>query len=119
LVVVRPVNKTFDEVLEHAIDLGAEDVEEADDGSIRVDFLTLAYWYQVLVNPDEVSSKAKAFKENGYEVQDAETIWVPLQEVEVDSKQVERLYKVMDELEADDDVTGVYCNFVPGDPLSH
>jgi transcriptional/translational regulatory protein YebC/TACO1 len=37
LIIMRSDDRQFDKVLEQAIDLGAEDVEEADDGSFKVD----------------------------------------------------------------------------------
>ena len=54
------------------------------------------------------------FRDLGYEIHEAETIWAPLPEAELhmetDSVQAIKLAKVMENLEEDEDVTGVYCN---------
>ena len=67
----------------------------------------------MFVGPDDVASKAKAFKDLGYDIQEIDTIWVPLPDAllkcDVDSQQAKTLQKVIDEL-GDEDVTGVHSN---------
>jgi transcriptional/translational regulatory protein YebC/TACO1 len=68
------------------------------------------------VAPDDLSSKARTFRDLGYEIQEAETIWLPLPEselhMEISSKEAKKLAKVIEELEEEEDITGVYSNMV-------
>jgi transcriptional/translational regulatory protein YebC/TACO1 len=65
------------------------------------------------VGPEELSAKAREFKELGYEIHEMETIWSPLSEsqlqFEANSQQANSLQKVIDDL-GTDEVTGVYSN---------
>ena len=69
---------------------------------------------QVFVGPDDVFSTMKAFKQLGYDIQGAETVWVPLPEsqkqLDGSSERAKTLLRVKDELEAEETVTGVYSN---------
>lgn len=71
---------------------------------------------QVYVEPQNVTNKARSFKNLGYDVRAAETVWMPRlegqQQVEGSSEQAQKIGKVIDELEAKEDVTGVYSNAV-------
>src|SRR5271156_1519281 len=104
--------KNFDEIMDHAIDLGALDVEEREDANVNVSSivplcLTSA---QVFVDPEAVSLKARLFKDSGYEIHEAETVWVPLPDAQQQPEETTatKLRKIMGQLDADDDVTGVY-----------
>jgi transcriptional/translational regulatory protein YebC/TACO1 len=70
----------------------------------------------VYVEPEDVSNKARSFKNLGYDVQVAETAWMPLpegqQQLEGSSEQAQKISKVIDELGAEEEVTGVYSNAV-------
>ena len=69
----------------------------------------------MFVEPEEVALKANAFKDLGYDIQEVDTIWIPLPEslieCEVDGQQARTLQRVIDEL-GDEDVTGVHSNVV-------
>lgn len=73
----------------------------------------LSYLLQVFVEPEEVASKANAFKDLGYDIQEVDTVWIPLPEslieCDVDSQQAKTLRRIIDEL-GDEDVTGVHSN---------
>ena len=114
--VVSHDNKNFNEIMDHAIDLGALDVEEGQDANVNVSSivhlrLTSA---QVFVDPEAVSLKARLFKDSGYEIHEADTVWVPLPDVQQqpDGITATKLRKIMDQLDADDDVTEVYSTAI-------
>jgi transcriptional/translational regulatory protein YebC/TACO1 len=107
--------KTFDETMEHAIDLGALDVEEGQDDNVNVSSVkTPSNSIQVYVDPDAVSLKARLFKDNGYEIHEADTVWVPLPDVlqEPDEATAAKMRRIMKELDADEDVTEVYSTAI-------
>jgi transcriptional/translational regulatory protein YebC/TACO1 len=54
------------------------------------------------------------FKESGYEIHEADTVWVPLPDVQqqLDGATAAKLRKIMDQLDADDDVTEVYSTAI-------
>jgi transcriptional/translational regulatory protein YebC/TACO1 len=70
----------------------------------------------VFVDPELVSAKARLFKDNGYEIHEADTVWVPLPDVQLqlDGHGAIKFQKVMEHLEADEDVTDVYSNAILG-----
>jgi transcriptional/translational regulatory protein YebC/TACO1 len=63
-----------------------------------------------------VLDMARTFKTLGYDIEVADTIWLPLQEarrwLEPSSEEAKKLYQIMDELKAEGDVTDVYCNAI-------
>ena len=71
---------------------------------------------QIYFDPDDVSNKARAFKSLKYEIQVAETVWMPLperqQQLKESSEQAQKISKVIDELKAEEEVTGLYSNAV-------
>ena len=88
-----------DEVMEIAIDSGAEDVTVDDDGSIEV--ITL---------PEDFLGVKDALADKGFEPRSAEVSMVPqtLNDLDVDTG--EKVLRLLDALEDLDDVTGVYTN---------
>ena len=68
------------------------------------------------VEPEDLSNEAKSFKNLGYDVQVAETVWMPLpegqQQLEASSEQAQKISTVIDALEAEDEVTGVFSNVI-------
>ena len=115
---MKTEDKGFDDVFEEVIEVGAVDVQEQGDGEIKVSkILSMkANSLQVVVEPDQLSSKARTFKDFGYEILEADTIWLSLPEAEIrlesSSQPALRLAKVMEALNEDEDVTGVYTNVV-------
>jgi len=61
-----------------------------------------------------VSSKARLFKDGGYEIHEADTVWAPLPDVlqEPDEASAFKLRRILKELEADEDVTEVYSTAI-------
>ena len=93
-----------DTVMMAAIEAGADDVESDDDG----------HWvYCAMENLSEVSEALEA--ELG-EATEAKLIWKPQNRTDVDLETAQKLMKLIDTLEDDDDVQTVTANFdVPED----
>lgn len=93
-----------DTVMMAAIEAGADDVESDDDG----------HWvYCAMENLSEVSDALEA--ELG-EATEAKLIWKPQNRTDVDLETAQKLMKLIDTLEDDDDVQTVTANFdVPED----
>ena len=88
-----------DEIMDIAIDVGAEDVSVDEDGSI-----------EVITMPKDFLGVKDALADKGFEPRSAEVSMVPqtLNDVDVDAG--EKVLRLLDALEDLDDVTGVYTN---------
>ncbi len=99
LILVESDNKTEDEVLELALDAGADDIEQA--GSV----------FEVSCDPRKVKVVREAMQNAGLKVESAEVTMVPKSYVDLDVEAGRRVLKLMESLEEDEDVTNVYANF--------
>jgi YebC/PmpR family DNA-binding regulatory protein len=99
LILVERDSKTEDEVLELALDAGADDIQQA--GSV----------YEVSCEPRKVKSVREALEKAGLAVESAEVTMVPKTYVNLDTDTGRRVLKLMESLEEDEDVTNVYANF--------
>jgi YebC/PmpR family DNA-binding regulatory protein len=89
-----------------AIDAGAEDVQE--DGER----------FRVLCDPHDLSAVRSALEEAGVEVESAGIATEPKSTVEVKGHDAERLMKLLDALDDQDDVDEVFANFdIPDEVL--
>ena len=88
-----------DDIIEMAIDNGAEDVETLDDQSIEI---TTSVDNYVLVR--------KALTEAGYEVSSGEITLVASSSSSLDDSMSTKVLGLLDSLEDLDDVTAVHCN---------
>ena len=89
-----------------AIDAGAEDVRE-DGDKLRV-----------LCDPSDLSAVREALEGAGVEIESAELATEPKSLVEVKGQDAERLLKLLDALDEQDDVDEVFANFdIPEDVL--
>ena len=90
-----------DAVMETALDAGAEDVISDDDGSI-----------EILTSPDpkEFAAVKEALEKAGFKPVLAEIIMKPEVEAELDSDDAVKMQKILDALDALDDVQEVYTN---------
>ncbi len=89
-----------DKLMEVALEAGAEDVEENDDGS-----------FLVITTPDkQFGDVIDALREAGLEFADAEVTMHPSTEAEMDADTAETVHKMIDMLEDLDDVQNVYTN---------
>ena len=88
-----------DDVMEAAIDAGADDVVSGSDG------------HEVYCAPDQLAEVARNLEEKLGEPQSAKLIWRPQNEIEVTGDKVENVMKLMNTLDDCDDVQNVYSNF--------
>ena len=89
-----------EKLMEVALEAGAEDVEENDDGS-----------FLVITTPDkQFGDVVDALREAGLEFADAEVTMHPSTEAEMDADTAETVQKMIDMLEDLDDVRNVYTN---------
>ncbi|MGB9824514.1 MAG: YebC/PmpR family DNA-binding transcriptional regulator [Candidatus Hydrothermia bacterium] len=89
-----------DMVLEVALDAGAEDVKDEGDS------------FCVYCSPKDFEAVKKAFQERGIEISEADITMLPQNPVRIeDEKVAEKILKLMDSLEENDDVQKVFANF--------
>jgi YebC/PmpR family DNA-binding regulatory protein len=89
-----------------AIDAGAEDVQEDGDR------------LRVLCDPGDLTAVREALEEGGVEYESAGLVTEPKSTVEVKGHDAERVLKLLDALDEQDDVDEVYANFdIPADVL--
>ena len=93
-----------DKVMEAAIDAGADDVVTSDDGSI-----------EVVTGPYDFIAVKEALRKAGLKAEYAEVIMKPFTEVDLTGEDGERMQKLIDALEAIDDVQEVYTSAVIGE----
>ena len=94
-----------DAMLEAAIDAGAEDVVSNDDG------------HQIFTTLDTLAAVAKALEAKFGEPRKAAMLWKPQNTIAVDDEQGEKILKLIDALDDNDDVQNVYANFEVSDAL--
>lgn len=94
------VKATGDEVLLQALDAGAEDVQEEDGESI------------IYTAATDLAKVRDALREAGLEISEAELTYVSNNTVEItDAATAGKIMRMMDALEASDDVTTTHVNF--------
>ena len=91
-------------VMDAAIDAGADDVVTNDDGSI-----------EVITGPYDFLAVKEALAKAGLKPEYAEVIMKPITEVELKGEDGAKMQKLIDALEAIDDVQEVYTSAVIGD----
>jgi YebC/PmpR family DNA-binding regulatory protein len=96
---------TADEVLEAAIEAGAEDVVSDENG------------HQIVTKTDTLHEVAKALEAKFGEPRKSGMMWKPQNTVAVDDEAGEKIIKLMDALDDNDDVQNVYANFEVSDAL--
>jgi len=96
---------TPDQMLEAAIEAGAEDVESTDEG------------HRIYCHPDELHQVAKALEERFGEPRAAHITWRAKTDVPIDEESGQKLLRMIDALEESDDVQQVYANFEIADEL--
>jgi YebC/PmpR family DNA-binding regulatory protein len=94
-----------DDVLDAAIEAGADDVLSSDSG------------HEVYASHDTFREVAKALEAKFGEARKAALIWKPQNTVPVDDETGEKLLKLIDLLNEHDDVQNVYANFEISDAL--
>jgi YebC/PmpR family DNA-binding regulatory protein len=94
-----------DAVLEAAIDAGADDVISDENGHV------------IYTAPDSLGEVSKALEGKFGEPRKAALSWKPQNTLSVDDEQGEKLLKLIETLEENDDVQNVYANFEVSDSL--
>jgi YebC/PmpR family DNA-binding regulatory protein len=94
-----------DQMLEAAIEAGAEDVNSTAGG------------HEIYTTQDSLREVAKALEAKFGEPRKAALTWKPQNTVPVDDEQGEQLFELIETLEEHDDVQNVYANFEVSDAL--
>ena len=89
----------FDNIFEIALEAGAEDVNEEEDG------------YEVITDPTAFIDVKDSLEKNGLQWLSAEVTMIPQTSSELEGKQAEQMLKMIDKLEDNDDVQNVYSNY--------
>jgi YebC/PmpR family DNA-binding regulatory protein len=95
-----------DDMLEAAIEAGADDVVSGEDG------------HEVFASQDTFREVAKGLEAKYSEPRKAALIWKPQNTIMVDDETGEKLFKLLDLLNEHDDVQNVYANFEVSDALA-
>jgi YebC/PmpR family DNA-binding regulatory protein len=94
-----------DDMLEAAIDAGADDVASNANG------------HEIYASQENFREVAKALESKFGEPRKAALVWKPQNTVSVDDEQGERLLRLIETLEEHDDVQNVFANFEVSDAL--
>jgi YebC/PmpR family DNA-binding regulatory protein len=94
-----------DQMLEAAIEAGAEDVVSNEGG------------HEIYTTQDSLREVAKALEEKFGEPRKAALTWKPQNTVPIDDEQGEKLLRLIETLNEHDDVQNVYANFEVSDAL--
>jgi len=95
-----------EEVLNKAVDAGAEDMKVTTDG------------YEITTAPEAFASVKQALETARYKITSAEITMVPKSVVPVEGKDAQRVLRLLEALEEHDDVQNVYANFdIPDEVL--
>lgn len=88
-----------DELIEKALDAGAEDVRTSDDT------------YEIYTEFTELENVRSALEESGIEMVSAEPTMIPQNTIKLEGKHAEQMLKLYEAIEDLDDVSNVYANF--------
>lgn len=94
-----------DDMFEAALDAGADDVESSDDG------------HEVLCAPEAFNDTREALEARLGAPESAELTWRPSSTVEVDEDGADKLFRLLEALEENDDVQSVAANFSVADDV--
>ncbi|MBS1261207.1 MAG: putative transcriptional regulatory protein [Calditrichaeota bacterium] len=99
VVEVEAAGRSEDEIMEAALEAGAEDLEGDEDGV-----------FTITGEPRDLEPLRAAMEELGVNIRSAESTFVPQNYTQVDEKHAGTLLKLMDALDDHDDVQKVYSN---------
>lgn len=88
-----------DEVMELALESGAQDVRKEADT------------FEITTDPSDLEDVRKAVEEKAWKVELAEISMVPQNTVKLEGKKAELMLKMMDALDDHDDLQNVFANF--------
>ncbi len=90
---------TEDEVMEAALEAGAEDIIADEEG------------FEIITAPEDFNTVKDALSEAGYEMLDADVKMIPQTTVKLEGDSVQKMEKMIDMLEDDDDVQQIHHNW--------
>ena len=99
LITVKMSEKGEEELLELAIDAGADDMQTVDD------------YYEITTSVESFEPVRKAIEDAEIKTQSSELTRIPQNTVNVEEKHCKSLLRLMDTLEDHDDIQKVYSNF--------
>ncbi|AFM24128.1 YebC/PmpR family DNA-binding transcriptional regulator [Desulfomonile tiedjei] len=88
-----------DEVMELALEHGAQDVKQ--DGDV----------FEISSDPGDFETVRKAVEEKGWKIELAEITMIPQNTIKLEGKKAEQMLKMMDALDDHDDLQRVFANF--------
>jgi transcriptional/translational regulatory protein YebC/TACO1 len=94
-----------DALLDAAIEAGAEDVTSSEDG------------HQVFTKPETLRDVAKALEAKFGEPRKAALVWKPQNTIVLDDEAGEKVLRMIEALDENEDVQNVYANFEVSDAL--
>jgi YebC/PmpR family DNA-binding regulatory protein len=99
-VILVPINEVDeDELMELALEAGAEDVEVSESD------------YRVVTAPEDFAAVRQSLVEAGVAFENAEITMQPQNSIDLDASTAKQTLRLIDALEENDDVQGVYANF--------
>ncbi len=99
LITVKKEKSEEDKLFEIVLEAGAEDMKTEKDT------------YEIITTPENFENVKKALQDNQIEIESASVTLIPKNTVKVEGKEAEQLLKLLDDLEENEDVQGVYANF--------
>ena len=98
-ITVKKEKAEEDKLFEIVLEAGAEDMKTEKDT------------YEIITTPENFENVKKALQDNQIEIESGSVTLIPKNTVKVEGKEAEQLLKLLDELEENEDVQGVYANF--------
>ncbi len=99
-------NLDFDAIFEMAVNAGAEDVVQNDDGSI-----------EITTEPENFKAMSDALYKANVQIEEAELKMVPTQETTLSDDDTMQVLRIIDEIEELDDVKQIYHNMTVSDAV--
>jgi YebC/PmpR family DNA-binding regulatory protein len=96
---------SYDDVFEKAIEVGAENLEE--DGE----------FYEIVTTLDGFALVRDSLSQSYEGILESKLIWRPQNTIAVDEEAAQKILRLIDVLEDNDDVQNVYCNFEVSDDV--
>ncbi|NEW08751.1 YebC/PmpR family DNA-binding transcriptional regulator [Paenibacillus sp. SYP-B3998] len=88
-----------DELMMQVLEAGAEDLSTSEDN------------YEIIAHPHEFETVKNGLEKQGFKFSSAAVRWIPQNTVLVEGENAEKLLKMMDAFEDNDDVQDVFANF--------
>jgi len=100
MVSIPAKGRTEDEVMEAAIEAGADDVSTEEET------------FDVYTSPEQFGAVREALEAGGFPIASSEVTMIPTTTVQItEAKVAQQMLKMMDQLDGHDDVSNVYANF--------